>query len=102
MNELAGLFDRYKNIVVFDTETTGLNFENDQIIELAAIKLVKDERGKVITVREVDEFIKLPDGQKLDEYETHRKNNAKCKEHKAQTLQHVLKHIHGFFLLCLF
>lgn len=68
MNELAGLFDRYKNIVVFDTETTGLDFENDQIIELAAIKLARNERGKVITVREVDEFIKLPDGQKLDEF----------------------------------
>ncbi len=68
MNELAGLFDKYKNIVVFDTETTGLNFENDRIIELAAVKLIKGERGKVMFQSELDEFIALPDGQTLDPF----------------------------------
>lgn len=70
MNELAGLFDRYKNIVLFDTETTGLNFDNDRIIELAAIKLTRNERGKLVTECEVDEFIALPEGQKLDPFIT--------------------------------
>lgn len=66
MNELANLFDRYQNIIIFDTETSGLNFSNDQIIELAAIKIIKNERGKVETVCEYDEFIRLPEGKKLD------------------------------------
>ena len=68
MNELAGLFDRYKNIVVFDTETTGLNFDKDQIIELAAVKLTRDDRGNLVFEREIDEFIRLLDGQKLDPF----------------------------------
>lgn len=68
MNELSGLFDTFKNIVVFDTETSGLNFDNDKIIELAAIKLVKNERGKVIAEKEVDEFIRLPEGRRLDPF----------------------------------
>ncbi len=66
MNELAGLFDKYKNIVIFDTETSGLSFSKDRIIELAAIKLVKNERGKVVVTDEVDEFIRLPEGRRLD------------------------------------
>jgi len=68
MNELSGLFDSFKSIVVFDTETTGLNFKSDRIIELAAIKLIKNERGKVVFEREVDEFIRLPEGKTLDPF----------------------------------
>ncbi len=64
MNELAGLFDVYKNIIVFDTETSGLDFVNDRIIELAALKLVRNERGKLVCEKEVDEFIRLD--RKLD------------------------------------
>ncbi|MEE1279524.1 MAG: 3'-5' exonuclease [Oscillospiraceae bacterium] len=68
MNELSSLLDRYKSIVVFDTETTGLNFSTDQIIELAAVKIIKNERGKVVIDSEMDEFISLPEGQKLDPF----------------------------------
>ena len=68
MNELSGLFDVYKNIVVFDTETSGLDFENDRIIELAAVKLIRNERGKLETTYELDEFIKLPEGRKLEPF----------------------------------
>ena len=32
MSNLSTLFDRYKALVVFDTETSGLDFDNDQII----------------------------------------------------------------------
>ena len=32
MSNLVGLFDRYKALVIFDTETSGLNPEDDQII----------------------------------------------------------------------
>ena len=68
MNELSGLFDTYKSIVVFDTETSGLDFKNDKIIELAAVKLQKNERGKVVVDREVDEFVRLPEGRVLDPF----------------------------------
>ena len=68
MNELSSLLDRYKSIVVFDTETTGLNFCTDQIIELAAVKIQKNERGKVELTDEMDEFIRLPEGKLLDPF----------------------------------
>ena len=39
MSNISTLFDRYKALVVFDTETSGLDFDNDQIIELAALRV---------------------------------------------------------------
>lgn len=49
------LFKKYKRLVFFDTETTGLMPEgNDQIIELAAIAVDADG-----TEQEMDEFIRL-------------------------------------------
>ena len=51
----------YKNIVFFDTETTGFDGEKNRIIELAAI-LVNAEGTK-----EMDEFIRLPEGQRIPE-----------------------------------
>ena len=39
MSNLSTLFDRYKALVVFDTETSGLDFDNDQIIEIAALRV---------------------------------------------------------------
>lgn len=38
MSNLASLFDRYKALVIFDTETSGLNPGDDQIIELAVLR----------------------------------------------------------------
>ena len=38
MSNLASLFNRYKALVIFDTETSGLNPGDDQIIELAALR----------------------------------------------------------------
>ncbi len=68
MNELSSLLDRFKSIVIFDTETTGLNFSSDQIIELAAIKIQRAGNGKAAITREIDEFIELPEGKKLDPF----------------------------------
>ena len=45
---------KYKRFVVFDTETTGLQPDECQIIEFAA--LVLDENAKVI--KEIDQFVK--------------------------------------------
>lgn len=36
MSNLSSLLDRYKALVIFDTETSGLDPEDNQIIELAA------------------------------------------------------------------
>ena len=44
MNELRDVFTKYKAVVFFDTETTGLEAESCQIIELAAIRVEKTER----------------------------------------------------------
>ena len=45
MSNLASLFDRYKALVIFDTETSGLNPEDDQIIELAALRVERTTAG---------------------------------------------------------
>lgn len=52
--------EKYNNIVIFDTETSGLSFTDDQIIEFAAVKVVNGKR-----VDEIDLYIKLRSG-KLD------------------------------------
>ena len=49
----------YKNIVFFDTETTGFCGEKENIIELAAVRI--NEKG----IAEMDEFIRLPEGKKI-------------------------------------
>lgn len=57
MEELWRQFDR---IVVFDTETTGIEFEKDRIIEIGAVSL---ERGGEADSLEV--LVRLPNGQSL-------------------------------------
>ena len=59
---LDKLFSLYDSMVILDTETTGLNFKEDRIIELSAVRIVK-ENGKIMVTDELDEFIKLPDGK---------------------------------------
>lgn len=64
---LESLFKRYKALVFFDTETTGLDADNCQIIELAAIRLEQNKRGDLIIANSADLFVKLPKGQKIPE-----------------------------------
>lgn len=67
MSNLSTLFDRYKALVVFDTETSGLGFDSDQIIELAALRVERTATGGLRIAGKMDTFIKLPEGEALPE-----------------------------------
>ena len=56
-----GLFAKYDKLLLFDTETTGLQFHRDEIIEFAAV-LVENVNGKAEVTREYDELITLSPG----------------------------------------
>ena len=59
------IFSEYERLIILDTETSGLDADRHQIIELAFVELKRDEYFK--TVRTYDKFIKLyNEGQKLD------------------------------------
>ena len=55
------LFEKYDRLVLFDTETTGLFFSRDEIIEFAAV-VVEQRDGEAVVVREYDELISLTPG----------------------------------------
>ena len=57
MAGLDAFFDRYDRLVLFDTETTGLQYSRDEIIEFSAVVLERDG-----VVREYDELITLSPG----------------------------------------
>ena len=61
MGEFQQLFSKYDRLVVFDTETTGLQFSRDEIIEFAAV-VVEQQEGKAVILREYDELITLSPG----------------------------------------
>ena len=55
------LFNTYDRLVLFDTETTGLLFNRDEIIEFAAV-VVENRDGVPTVVQEYDELIALSPG----------------------------------------
>ena len=55
------LFSQYDRLVLFDTETTGLLFHRDEIIEFAAV-VVEQINGVPTVVQEYDELIALSPG----------------------------------------
>ena len=55
------LFRKYDRLVLFDTETTGLQYSRDEIIEFAAV-VVEPRDGKPTIVQEYDELIALSPG----------------------------------------
>ena len=61
MSNLETLFARYDRLVFFDTETTGLEFARDEIIEFAAV-VMELRDGKATVVQEYDELIALSPG----------------------------------------
>ncbi len=58
---LDTLFAQYDRLFLFDTETTGLSFQRDEIIEFAAI-LVEKREGTLVVTEEYDELITLSPG----------------------------------------
>ena len=59
--DLQQLFERYDRLVLFDTETTGLQYNRDEIIEFAAI-VVEQHNGQLQVMEEYDELITLSPG----------------------------------------
>lgn len=62
---LMQLFRSYDTLVVLDTETSGLRFEGDEIIELAAVT-VQPVDGRAQVTEEYDRLIRLSPGRQLD------------------------------------
>ena len=61
MAKFARLFEKYDRLVLFDTETTGLLFHRDEIIEFAAV-VVEQVNGEPAVVKEYDELVSLSPG----------------------------------------
>ncbi len=61
MANLEKLFSKYDRLVLFDTETTGLQFARDEIIEFAAVVVEKVD-GVPQVIQEYDELIALTPG----------------------------------------
>ena len=55
------LFEKYDRLVLFDTETTGLQYNRDEIIEFAAV-VVARVGGVPTIVQEYDELVALSPG----------------------------------------
>ena len=55
------LFEKYDKLFLFDTETTGLIYSRDEIIEFAAVVLER-KNGQVVVTEEYDQLITLSPG----------------------------------------
>ena len=64
MGKFSALFDKYDRLVLFDTETTGLQFSRDEIIEFAAI-VVEQRSGEPVVIQEYDELVSLTPGNSV-------------------------------------
>ena len=61
MEGLNRFFDKYQRLVLFDTETTGLSFSRDEIIQFSAVVLER-RNGAVETVQQYDQLVTLSPG----------------------------------------
>ena len=59
------LWEQFDRIVIFDTETTGIEFGQDRIIELGAVSLERGEEAACM-----DDLILLPEGESLPPFIT--------------------------------
>ena len=61
MGPLNCLFEKYDRLFLFDTETTGLQYNRDEIIEFSAVVLER-KNGEIIVTEEYDQLITLSPG----------------------------------------
>jgi len=61
MAQFSQLFEKYDRLFLFDTETTGLEYSRDEIIEFAAV-VVEQVDGEAKMVRQYDELVSLSPG----------------------------------------
>ena len=61
MANIGSLMGKYDKFVIFDTETTGLSFPRDEIIEFSAVVLEK-QGEEVIVTQEYDNLVTLTPG----------------------------------------
>ena len=61
MAQFQELFEKYDRLVLFDTETTGLVFNRDEIIEFAAV-VIEQQNGQPVVAETYDELISLTPG----------------------------------------
>jgi len=61
MEGINRFFDKYQRLVLFDTETTGLSFSRDEIIQFSAVVLER-RNGTVETVQQYDHLVTLSPG----------------------------------------
>ncbi len=62
----GALTEKYDKFVLFDTETTGLDFCRDEIIEFSALVL-ENRGGEIVETRRYDELITLSPGNTVPE-----------------------------------
>ena len=55
---------QYDKFVIFDTETTGLNYSRDEIIEFSAVVL-EVQNGEAVVTREYDNLVSLTPGNSV-------------------------------------
>ena len=61
MANMGSIMEKYEKLVIFDTETTGLDFARDEIIEFSAVVL-EIQNGEAVITREYDNLITLTPG----------------------------------------
>ena len=61
MPNIGLIAEKYDKFVLFDTETTGLDFRRDEIIEFSAVVLEK-QNGQIVRTEEYDNLVTLTPG----------------------------------------
>ncbi len=64
MEQLRPLFNRYDRMLIFDTETTGLDFVHDEIIQFSAVS-VECSQDQVKVAEEYDRLLLLAPGKRV-------------------------------------
>ena len=87
---------RAENIVIYDTETTGLDLEKDEIVQISAVKINAD--GNIID--SLDLFVEPTIEICKEAYETHGFDLAYIKDHGGLTAVEALQRFSAFVEDC--